>query len=491
MIMKIKIKKTFLLIVGVPRRGGGESLYPSRVVHKPRTQQRAHLTVHIRKGTVGVVQCNGTREHVPPADGVREGNRIVLAVPVDGVVVVVVVAVRRRNGPFDLLPHALVERRDLAALRLFLVGGAFVRRRRGRRRRRGLGRGAAAGHELLHHLRRHAHVLRTADAAVWDAAAVVLVVVAVLVVGGGIGRRHGRAALLVLKCLALAAAVGVLLRFRALHVVELLEALKFGAHERPRKDRRDAGACRRALRQQRRREPAQVGAVAVGVEGVVGHREHLVAQLLEGLRRPRLLERHQLVGDDASREEIGLVVVRLLPELLGRQVVRGAAQGLRHVERVRELLREAEVAELRDAAARDEDVRRLEVAVEDVVRVHVAQREQDLDHPLEHLVLAEGTVLLDGVLDAALEVPGLGVLHHDEERAVVLQCLDDLHDVGVPQRLQQPHLLAGVEHLLVALTVERQLFQNVLEAALFAPDDADTTVGALADGLDHVVLVPR
>ena len=64
----------------------------------------------------------------------------------------------------------------------------------------------------------------------------------------------------------------------------------------------------------------------------------------------------------------------------------------------------------------------LEVAVQDLLRVHVLQRAAKLAEPVDHGELGEGRAILRllPLLDCALDVAARSVLHHDIELALGL-----------------------------------------------------------------------
>ena len=99
------------------------------------------------------------------------------------------------------------------------------------------------------------------------------------------------------------------------------------------------------------------------------------------------VERHRpgehLVEDDADRVDVGLRADRVALRLLGREVLRGAQDRprLRHVRRARP--GDAEVGDLRAVLGVDDDVVRLEVAVDDPALVREARGAQDLDRQVD------------------------------------------------------------------------------------------------------------
>eukprot|EP00964_Phaeocystis_antarctica_P087334 scaffold55400_cov59-Phaeocystis_antarctica.AAC.1 len=63
----------------------------------------------------------------------------------------------------------------------------------------------------------------------------------------------------------------------------------------------------------------------------------------------------------------------------------------------------------------------LEVAVQDLHRMHVLQRAAQLSHPAEHGELGEGEAGGLPPLDGLLDVASRGELHHDVQIALVLR----------------------------------------------------------------------
>ena len=117
------------------------------------------------------------------------------------------------------------------------------------------------------------------------------------------------------------------------------------------------------------------------------------------VRLERLPPGEHLVEDDAEREDVGAMIDRLRADLLGRHVgrraehhaglglvrvagrelaVSSAAIGARH-------LGQAEVEDLHAAFAGEEDVLRLEVAVDDALVVRGREPARDLDRVVDRL----------------------------------------------------------------------------------------------------------
>ena len=107
--------------------------------------------------------------------------------------------------------------------------------------------------------------------------------------------------------------------------------------------------------------------------GEVLHRD-----LHRRVARERDLGGQELVEDDAGRVEVGRLVDGRPARLLGREVLRGPDDRalLRHLARAGP--GDPEVGHLDDALGVDDDVVRLDVAMDDAVPVRVAERGEDL-----------------------------------------------------------------------------------------------------------------
>ena len=91
--------------------------------------------------------------------------------------------------------------------------------------------------------------------------------------------------------------------------------------------------------------------------------------------REQMLQRQHLVHHDAEREQIDAPVDRLALELLRRQVGRLSLDGASRVDALAALrIGDAEVEQLHAPAGVSDDVRRRDVAVDDVQRAPVASR---------------------------------------------------------------------------------------------------------------------
>mmetsp|Transcript_36408 Transcript_36408/g.59846 ORF Transcript_36408/g.59846 Transcript_36408/m.59846 type:complete len:436 (-) Transcript_36408:69-1376(-) len=181
------------------------------------------------------------------------------------------------------------------------------------------------------------------------------------------------------------------------------------------------------------------------------------------------VEHHE--QDHAHRPDVARVVVLLVADDLGRSVVRRAAE-VRQVLQARQHLAHAEVDDLDGrvlALVEEEDVVRLQVAVHDVVLlVHVLQRSQQLLDDARSVVLA----ILSAVHNALEEFAAAALLHHDEQRRLVLVHVEQLDDVGVRQRRQDINLVVHGTQIartkLVRNAIKSILVQQLDGVRLFA-----------------------
>lgn len=118
-------------------------------------------------------------------------------------------------------------------------------------------------------------------------------------------------------------------------------------------------------------------------------------ELLKPLRVGRLewqLESDHLVQNDAERPHVGLARVGLRHPNLGRHEVRRAQAARRHVAADVEfaaLLRQTKVADFDEPQAGQQDVRRFQVAVDDVVPMQIFHGQEKLDEEEEDGIFEE------------------------------------------------------------------------------------------------------
>ncbi len=256
----------------------------------------------------------------------------------------------------------------------------------------------------------------------------------------------------------------------------------------PRRKRRvevDHGRLGRARGRRHRRLPDRVQELARGLVTLVGtlgerladHRIERARHLHVELRRrqrlflehlvhdrreragERLLAGQQLVEDHARGKEVRPAVDGLAHELLGRHVARGAEHhaGLGEVRGLEP--RNAEIGDLRGAVGEDDDVGRLDVAVDHAVLVRVLERLEQLAHDAHDVVHREALVRLE----VALQLAPLHELHRDVVRAGVLAEIVDPDDVRVGEPARRLGLAAEARELLLRVLALQVLGADRLE----------------------------
>eukprot|EP00467_Chlorarachnion_reptans_P004794 CAMPEP_0114507670 /NCGR_PEP_ID=MMETSP0109-20121206/12143_1 /TAXON_ID=29199 /ORGANISM="Chlorarachnion reptans, Strain CCCM449" /LENGTH=480 /DNA_ID=CAMNT_0001686457 /DNA_START=296 /DNA_END=1735 /DNA_ORIENTATION=+ len=184
----------------------------------------------------------------------------------------------------------------------------------------------------------------------------------------------------------------------------------------------------------------------------VGEAEHVHGEAVAAQLPLGALDVGALPLRDEALEQLGRHVGHR-PHHPGHQV-RVVAHDLLHVRvvllEVEVALHEpaggSEVADLHDEAATpravDEQVHRLEVAVQDALLV----RERHAPGGVQAELQPRGEVQLDGRLQDVQERPVGAVLGHDVEVRRRPADPDELHDVGVVELAEQERLLAEIQH---------------------------------------------
>ena len=144
----------------------------------------------------------------------------------------------------------------------------------------------------------------------------------------------------------------------------------------------------------------------------------------------------ELVEDDAGRVEIGALVDRGSPRLLGREILSRPDDRARLGHLAGPGPGDAEVGHLDAPLAVDEDVVGLDVAVDDPVLVGVPEGGEDLAGVRDR----DGNGARAARHDQLLERAALDVLHHDEVRPVDDAAVVDRDDV----RMRQPGRMGGL-----------------------------------------------
>ena len=153
---------------------------------------------------------------------------------------------------------------------------------------------------------------------------------------------------------------------------------------------------------------------------------------------------HHLVEQRAEREQIGPVIDGQAARLLGRHRMAGAehraraGQVLLATAAIR--LGQAEVEDLGSTGGSDHHVRRLQVAVHDVVGVRLGQAIGDLARELDGAQRGR-----QAVAQHAIEGLALDQLHHDPVAVVGLDDVVDVDDRRVVEARRHPRLAAEAQ----------------------------------------------
>ena len=144
----------------------------------------------------------------------------------------------------------------------------------------------------------------------------------------------------------------------------------------------------------------------------------------------RHLARQHLVQHHAQRVDVAARVDRRRLCLLGREVLGRSKHHRRLRHRVAgHRARDAEVRDFHRSCRRNHDVRRLDVAVDDPVRMREREAGADVGADLSDALGEERPFLSDDVAERL----ALDVLHHDVVRPVVGAGVVHAHDVGMVQ----------------------------------------------------------
>ena len=196
----------------------------------------------------------------------------------------------------------------------------------------------------------------------------------------------------------------------------------------------DAKRCSGSLASPR----ASTSSSSGGRDGFVGRggrdrRAHVRHRL--GRRRlalERAPSRQELEGDDRECVEVARGAGALTAGLLRCQVAGGADHGA-HLGEGAEVggARDAEVGDLDALVVVEQEVRRLDVAMHDPVRVRSVERRRGLPEPVERAADRLGAVALEAVGERSARE----ILHHDVGAAIVLADVEDRDRVG---RVREP-----------------------------------------------------
>jgi hypothetical protein len=242
----------------------------------------------------------------------------------------------------------------------------------------------------------------------------------------------------------------------------------------------------------------------VGLEGR-GLRRRVAGDVLDEVHAllvgEEALAEAQLPEDDPEREDVRAAIERLTSALLRRHVGDLPLQRAHGVDlRLRGRLGDPEVDDLDGAVVADDDVRRRDVAVDDVERpavgglllVRVVEAGGGVDDDVDQVLEREPGPGLVRRADQPPEVLPPDVLHGEEVGPVVLADVVDLDDVRVVERRREAGL--AEEHLDQALVVgvllEHALERDELLEAVDRdrPGDEQLRHPAGAEAVEELVL---
>ena len=167
-----------------------------------------------------------------------------------------------------------------------------------------------------------------------------------------------------------------------------------------------------------------------------------------------------LEQDASECPDVRVEGVRPVPPNLRGHVVRGANLGVGHV--VLHQLRDAEVPELDNLAGHAQHVRRLHVAVEDLLRVERLEAPGNLDEVGPDEVLGEKLALSLALAQRPGEITEGSVLHDDAQAVAVDERLVEAADGRVLlNRREQANLVDRILALLLGEVAHVRLLQRV------------------------------
>ena len=187
---------------------------------------------------------------------------------------------------------------------------------------------------------------------------------------------------------------------------------------------------------------------------------HFESQLLHRSRLEGHRERAHLEEDASQGPHVRVERVGAVAPHLGGHVVRRADLGVGH--RTFHQLRDAQVAEFHHLAGHAKHVRRLDVAVQDLLRVKRLETARNLDEVAPDEVLGKELALRLALAQGAGEIAEGGVLHHDAQTVAVDERLVEAADGGVLlHRREQADLIHSLLALLLREVAHVGLLQRV------------------------------
>ena len=172
--------------------------------------------------------------------------------------------------------------------------------------------------------------------------------------------------------------------------------------------------------------------------------ERLAEKLSRGGGAARLSPAQRLEGQDGERVDVGGGLTHRLPCQALRRDVRERPDDLVLGRDLGQIARRrgAEVDELDPPVGGDQDVRRLDVAMDDTVRVGVVEGRGEVAEDAQELLCVHAVLP-----DQVGERPPGDVLHHDQDAVVARDRVEDRDEVRVEQRGSDPRLATEPLHV--------------------------------------------
>ena len=162
-----------------------------------------------------------------------------------------------------------------------------------------------------------------------------------------------------------------------------------------------------------------------------------IEDVLDAIARHDAAAGQHFDQDQPRGVDVRLRADDLLVHIFRRHVGRRAAEALLVLgARILDPHGDAEVHDARRAAGIEQDVRGLEVAVDDALRMRLRQRIDDLPHQLSRLQRLDRPVGLEHLVEAAT----LDILENQIGIATLLAGIENRHDIGMAQLADRTRL---------------------------------------------------
>src|SRR5678815_365117 len=169
---------------------------------------------------------------------------------------------------------------------------------------------------------------------------------------------------------------------------------------------------------------------------------------------------------------------------MGARAERAGGGAARNLSRRLRKLRETEVENLRAVLVADEDVRRLDVAMDDALGMGGVERIGQLDGNVEQVCDFQRSPV-----DPIAKALALERLHHDVRSAFVVADVEDGADARMTQRARGSSLDAeSLECLMARCRLRRKELESDLPAQPFVFGEIHHSHSARTEGTEHPVM---